>query len=178
MTLFDGAIGSITKRFDQTTTFNDIFGFMYIIGKLQDVPDSEIFKQSHNLLINLMDNENKDINSHELYEEFLIFRHLLDENIPLLQIIFEVKKANAFPNLSIALRIMSTILITSAGAERTFSKLKLIKTYSRSTVSQQRLTGLATICIEIEISVQLDYAEIINYFASRKARKKLFKTSV
>ncbi|XP_060878211.1 uncharacterized protein LOC132950689 [Metopolophium dirhodum] len=59
----------------------------------------------------------------------------------------------------------------NAGAERTFSKLKLIKTYLRSTMSQQRLTGLATISIEKELSEQLNYEDIINDFASKKARK-------
>ena len=73
----------------------------------------------------------------------------------------------------VALRIMLTIPLTSAGAERSFSKLKLIKTYLRSTMSQQRLTELATICIEKELSEQLDYEEIINDFASKKARKKI-----
>jgi len=66
---------------------------------------------------------------------------------------------------------MLTIPITSAGAERTFSKLKLIKTYIRSTMSQQRLTGLATICIEKELSEQLNYDNIISDFASKKVRK-------
>ncbi|CAI6348654.1 unnamed protein product [Macrosiphum euphorbiae] len=66
---------------------------------------------------------------------------------------------------------MLTIPLTSAGAERTFSKLKLIKTYLRSTMSQQRLTGLATIRIEKELSEQLNYEDIINDFTSKKARK-------
>ncbi|CAI6349703.1 unnamed protein product [Macrosiphum euphorbiae] len=66
---------------------------------------------------------------------------------------------------------MLTIPLTSAGAERTFSKLKLIKTYLRSTMSQQRLSGLATIRIEKELSEQLNYEDIINDFASKKARK-------
>jgi len=66
---------------------------------------------------------------------------------------------------------MLTIPLPSAGAERTFSKLKLIKTYLRSTMSQQRHTGLATICIEKELSEQLNYEDIINDFASKKARK-------
>ncbi|CAI6374655.1 unnamed protein product [Macrosiphum euphorbiae] len=69
---------------------------------------------------------------------------------------------------------MLKIPLTSAGAEsreRTFSKLKLIKTYLRSTMSQQRLTGLATIRIEKELSEQLNYEDIINDFASKKARK-------
>jgi hypothetical protein len=35
-----------------------------------------------------------------------------------------------------------------ASAEISFSKLKLLKNYLRSTMSQDRLNGLATLCIE------------------------------
>jgi hypothetical protein len=66
---------------------------------------------------------------------------------------------------------MLTISIMSAGAERTFFILKFIITYLRSTMSQLRLTGLATICIEKELSVQLNYEDIISDFAPKKARK-------
>jgi hypothetical protein len=93
--------------------------------------------------------------------------------ISLLQVLFEVKKTNAFPNISIALRIMLTISLTSAGAERSFSKLKLIKTYLQSTISQLQLTGLATIYMDKELSKQLNYEEIINNFASKKGRMKI-----
>jgi len=43
---------------------------------------------------------------------------------------------------------MLTIPISIASAERSFSKLKLIKSYLRSTMSQQRLKGLALLSIE------------------------------
>jgi hypothetical protein len=48
----------------------------------------------------------------------------------------------------IAYRILLTILVTVASAERTFSKLKLIKSYLRPTTSQERLSGLAILSIE------------------------------
>ena len=41
-----------------------------------------------------------------------------------------------------------TLPVTSATNERTFSKLRLIKTYIRSVISQKRLTGLALLSIE------------------------------
>ena len=41
-----------------------------------------------------------------------------------------------------------TLPVTSATNERTFSKLKLIKSYTRSVMSQKRLTGLALLSIE------------------------------
>jgi len=63
----------------------------------------------------------------------------------------------AFPNIVISLRILLTISITSASAERSFSKLKIIKNYLRNTISQKRLTELATIAIENKTADTLDF---------------------
>ena len=41
-----------------------------------------------------------------------------------------------------------TLPVTVATAERSFSKLKLIKNYLRSTMGQERLSGLAMLSIE------------------------------
>ena len=79
-----------------------------------------------------------------------------------------------FPNVYVALRILLTLPITVASAERSFSKLKLIKTYLRSTMSQDRLVDLATISIESTIAEELDMTEIMQEFASAKARKAYF----
>lgn len=56
--------------------------------------------------------------------------------------------------------------------ERSFSKLKLIKSYLRSTVSQQRLNRLALLSIEKEILIEIDYNSLINNFASQKVNFK------
>jgi len=64
--LVDGATGAITKRFHQITNFNNIFGFLYNIGKLRVTPDTEILKCCQDLQIHLTDNETKDLNSCDL----------------------------------------------------------------------------------------------------------------
>lgn len=69
-----------------------------------------------------------------------------------------------------ALRILLTIPVTAASAERSFSKLKIIKNFLRSTISQNRLVGLATISIEHEIVEDLDIDDLIKEFLSLKAR--------
>jgi hypothetical protein len=59
-----------------------------------------------------------------------------------------------------------TILVTIAFAERSFLKLKLIKSYIRSTMSQERLNGLAILSIEKMILENLEYKNLIKNFAS------------
>jgi len=59
-------------------------------------------------------------------------------------------------------------------AERSFSKLKLIKTYLRNIMQDDRLSGLAVLSIENAEARKLDVSQIIDDFASRKARQRKF----
>lgn len=56
-----------------------------------------------------------------------------------------------YPNLWIALRTDVTLPVTVASAERSFSKLKIIKNYLRSSMSQEHLSGLAIMSINHDI---------------------------
>ena len=67
-----------------------------------------------------------------------------------------------------------TCPISAASAERSFSKLKLNKTFHRSTTMDDRLTSLALISIESACVRSLDY-NIIDVFATAKARKTIFE---
>ena len=55
--------------------------------------------------------------------------------------------------------------------ERSFSKLKLIKSYLRSIMSQERLSELAILSIENEMLTEFECKNLINNFASQKTRK-------
>jgi hypothetical protein len=61
-----------------------------------------------------------------------------------------------------------------ASAERSFSKLKLLKNYLRSTMSQERLNGLAICSIEKKILKSIELDTILNDFASRNAYRSIF----
>lgn len=52
-----------------------------------------------------------------------------------------------FPNLNKLLRIFATLPVTTAEGERSFSTLAHIKSYRRSTMTDERLNGLASIYI-------------------------------
>ena len=64
-----------------------------------------------------------------------------------------------YPNLWVALRIACTFPVTVASAERSFSKLKLIKSYLRSSMAQDRLSGLAVMSIENNVVHQISYSD-------------------
>ena len=84
-----------------------------------------------------------------------------------------LKRANCYPTTCLAYRILLTIPITVASAERSFSKLKILKSYLRSTMSQERLNALAVISIEKEFLEKLDYESLIDDFASKNARRSI-----
>ena len=56
---------------------------------------------------------------------------------------FKSCDSTAFPNIKILLQLALTVPITKCESERNFSQLKLLKTSHRSTISPNRLSGLA-----------------------------------
>lgn len=80
----------------------------------------------------------------------------------------------SFPNISIALKILLTLLITTTRAERSFSKLKIIKDYLRVTMLQDRLSDLTINSIEPDLCENVDYSNIIGNFVKINAIKVNF----
>ena len=79
-----------------------------------------------------------------------------------------------YPNVFVALRIVLTCPVTVASAERSFRKLKLIKTFNRSTMADNRLFSLAMLPIESSCARSLDYHAVIRAFANEKVRSRPF----
>ena len=77
--------------------------------------------------------------------------------------------------MSIAYRILFIMPVTVATAKRSFSKLKLLRNYLRSVMSQERLNSLATLCIEKGLLDEIDIDTIITDFTSRTVRRNCFK---
>ncbi|VAH92175.1 unnamed protein product [Triticum turgidum subsp. durum] len=55
--------------------------------------------------------------------------------------------------------------------KKSFSKLKLLKNYLRSTMSQERLNSLAILGIEKKLLDEIDIDTIISNFASQNVRR-------
>ncbi|XP_075634220.1 uncharacterized protein LOC142606769 [Castanea sativa] len=170
--IVDQAISSIESRFEQFQIYENIFGFLFNFEKLKSLDDDSLKKNCLNLECSLTHETYSDIDGLDLYSELKILREFLqtNENSPI-NVLNYIKRLESFPNACIAYRILLTIPVTVASAERSFSKLKLIKSYLRSTMSQERLSGLAILSIENEMLAELECKNLISNFASQKARK-------
>ena len=69
------------------------------------------------------------------------------------------------------LQIFATLPVTTAAGERSFSALKLIKTYLRTSMQENRLNALALLYINNDI--KLDYRQVIDQFAKGNRRFNL-----
>ena len=74
-----------------------------------------------------------------------------------------------FPNISTLLRIMSTIPVTSCEAERTFSALRRLKPFLRTTMGENRLSSLTLLHVHGNIAIDLDDA--VDRYARLRTRK-------
>ncbi|CAF4546562.1 unnamed protein product, partial [Rotaria magnacalcarata] len=74
-----------------------------------------------------------------------------------------------FPNVRFLLIFLATLPVSTASAERSFSKLSSIKTYHRSTMKQNRLNGLAMAYIHKDINIDAD--EILKIYCQKYNRR-------
>ena len=63
---------------------------------------------------------------------------------------------------------------TSCSAERSFSGLRRLKTYLRSTMGQTRLSNLALLHLERPTTNKVDVNRIVDIFGQRSGRNKYF----
>lgn len=96
-----------------------------------------------------------------------------DSDLKLLDFIQNRDVEDLFPNVCIALKIFLSMAITNCSAERSFSYLKRIKNYLRSTLSETKLDDLAILCIEADFVNSLNYDDVINEFVNIKSRRKI-----
>ncbi len=92
-------------------------------------------------------------------------------NLDILNYIYSKNVLDLYPNLSIALQLMVTVPVTVASKERSFSRLKLIKTHLRTTMLQERQLALAQVSTESGIMRALDKDELIKAFSALKKRR-------
>lgn len=168
--IIDSVIEGINNRFVAIKKLNDIFSFLW-----QFVAWSE--ERIQDTATNFVKKYETDV-SQELITEMIHLKHIYKENFTTncspCELLNEITSNNLdtlFPNVCVALRIFCTLPVSVSSAERSFSVLARIKNFHCSCSSQSRVSGLGTLCLESGLARQLDFKEIIDCFASAKARK-------
>ncbi|XP_075475740.1 uncharacterized protein LOC142510766 [Primulina tabacum] len=178
--IVDQTIGSLKKKFEQYEEYEDIFGFHFTAEKLSSLVDEDLKARCKNLKMKLQSKEGtgqdaSNLDGDDLYQELKIIQYMLPkETKTACEILVFLQRMNCFPYSFIAYRILLIIPVTVASAERSFSKLKLLKSCLRSTMTQTRLNALAMISIESEFLEKLDYEILMDDFADKNARRWVF----
>ena len=81
--------------------------------------------------------------------------------------------SDAFPNIRELLLIACTLPVTVCENERANSQLKHLKTYLRSTMTEQQLSGLAIMQIHRKKIEELDLDKLVATFANKHPRRIL-----
>ena len=74
----------------------------------------------------------------------------------------------SFINIKVCLGILGTLPVTTYTCERLFSSMRRLKTYTRSTMTSERLNGIALMHVHQEIV--LDIEKVIDLFAVTNRR--------
>ena len=127
----------ISYIFEHFQSFGKLFDFLFSLEKFKSF-DNDSLKMSFISKSTLTHEKSIDIDCLDLFSELKVLREVIqieeNKNTPV-DILNYIKKLESFPNACIAYRILLTIPVIVFSAERTFSKLKLIKSYLRSTMS-------------------------------------------
>ena len=77
--------------------------------------------------------------------------------------------SDLYPNLHIIFCILATQPVTTCECERSISKLKLVKSVLRTTMSEERFNGLTMLSVHKDLKLDLD--ELVDIFAKKQPRR-------
>nr|CAI5847132.1 unnamed protein product [Callosobruchus analis] len=140
----DSLISSLNIRFSQENTpafalsrLHPLYMTKTSIADLHK--NAESFQEFYNLDIT------GELN---LWHNLWVTKALSDDQLKDIEVVDLFKEANIFyPAVRKALIILSTIPCTTATVERSFSTLRRVKTWLRSTMGEERLTGLCLMSV-------------------------------
>ena len=164
-------------RFTSIHRLNDMFGFLNPHTLLQS-ESHEVFSDAFKITYD------DEVDFSELAVEIDRFKRLLlssettfDRNATAFDVLQWLVKScllDSSPYLCLCLKLYLTIGVSIASCERSFSKLKMIKSYLRFTMCDDWLSALSILPIEKDYVQQLDFEDIVADFSSAKARKVQF----
>lgn len=136
-------------------------------------PESSTFLEIEQLgaLCTMLQNEIQVLNN-----EIQVLKPMLKQSksklTNMIDLYFEILPLQqAFPTILSLLVGALTIPVSSTTTERTFSKMKLIKTVARNSMSDNRLSNLSLLAIERDF--QVDYEKIVDAFAMQHKNSRI-----
>lgn len=173
--LIDTALVQLNNRFIGLQKVVDEFNFLNPHVILQSSEDN-LVKATYDFILYY----EKDISS-DFTRQMLSLKEVIIDSLSsmktikdLANYILENDMASLFKDILTACIIFISLPVTVASAERSFSKLKIIKNYLRNSMGQERLSNISILNIERSRTKELNVSKIIDDFANQKARKKNF----
>ena len=173
--LLDHLMCELDYRFDSSKTEAIFNGFVTVPAKLIAIvhqPEKGYWKLKCSLFANFIRDDlpnalslDSELDLWELY--WISYRGSLPDNVPNT---LKSIKFSGFQNIKVALRITGTLQVTSCQCERSFSALRRLKIYARSTMVAERLNGLALLHVHKDIIVNID--KVIDLYAMKSGLLK------
>ncbi|CAB3985113.1 zinc finger MYM-type 1-like [Paramuricea clavata] len=174
--VLDLMINSIETRYDAENR-SILRGFGYLHPKRITTPDSfEHVKHAadwfaDDINADALELEMKLIRSSKMIKDILA-KETKERKPSLVDLYRELlQEPECFPNLLKIIKIALTLPLTSASAERSFSKLRIIKNRLRSTMRQDRLESLMLMSVESDICRGLDIEGLVERFTDAAPRR-------
>ena len=126
----DAAIASLTTRFEQMKEFDNIFGFLFNSENLKSLDETDLWLHYKIFVKTFSHDNSSDVEINDFFQELKVLQVTLPDSLmSALEILEFVMAADCFSNILVVYRILLTVPVTVASAERSFSKLKLLKNY-------------------------------------------------
>ena len=161
--LCDSLLSELKSRKSTYETVIDRFSFL-VHSSGETLAKANAFQKHYSVDL--------DENFGEEYQHFLPIRQKNESIIDTYQYLHKLDACATFSNVEVALKIFLTIPISNCTSERSFSLLKRLKSPLRSILGQEKLSSLALLSFENDLTSSLDYNDIIVEFANLKLRKR------
>lgn len=111
-------------------------------------------------------------------DEFVHFLSIAEKSYAVIDKLKKIKKvgiSDTFANVETALKLFLTLPVSNCSGERSFSLLKRIKSPLRTLMGDSKLSSLAILSIEGDVTRMLDYEDVISDFTATKFRRQIIK---
>jgi len=172
LVIIDTIVFQLNKRMEVYIEINNRFGFLLNL-------ENETLESIRIQGKNLVELYHLDIET-DFEEELIQFKSIVKDFPTECKLSFAAlhktlitsSLETSFPNIEIILRIICTLPSSNASGERSFSVLKRVKNYLRSSLIHEKMSNLSILCIESDLVKNMKWEELIHQFATMKSRKK------